>query len=93
MLSHIDESVTDADISTIIRRDFLKFGTFNVSITRAAGNRRRFAYINFKCAEDAREARHAMHGRLDSQLGNLVRMDTVYDHAKSAPNPSGSSAE
>lgn len=76
ILTNVNAMVSDNVVRDLVMKEFKKFGEFNLRITHNGDNRA--VYLNFRYAEDARDAKHARQNKL-VLFDRPVRVDVLYN--------------
>lgn len=76
-VANLNSKVSDGSIRDALIREFTRFGDVSVKVTHDANER--FAYIYFRCYEDAREARHAKSRMI--LFDKAVEIDPIYERS------------
>ena len=76
-VANLNSKVSDGSIRDALIREFTRFGDVSVKVTHDANER--FAYIYFRCYEDAREARHAKSRMI--LFEKPVEIDPIYERS------------
>ncbi|XP_032810200.1 RNA-binding protein 15-like [Petromyzon marinus] len=84
LISNLGSQLSDEEIEDGLFREFKKFGDVSVKITLTPAEGR-VAYVNFRRADDARDARHAK-GRL-VLYDRLLKIEAVYLHHQPQQQP------
>ena len=76
VISNLNAPVSDSGVKDAVYKEFKKFGEFNIKVVHNGENR--VAYINYRYAEDARDAKHARGNKL-VLFDRPVRVDAVFN--------------
>ena len=85
-VANLNSKVSDGSIRDALIREFTRFGDVSVKVTHDANER--FAYIYFRCYEDAREARHAKSRMI--LFDKAVEIDPIYERSVVSSSSSAS---
>lgn len=83
-ISNLNPRAPDHIVSQTLYEEFAKFGDFNVKVVHQGDHR--IAYVNFKFAEDAREAKHSRRPGALVLFDMPVRVDSVIHQRRAVPN-------